>query len=145
VYVLEVNPRASRTVPFVSKATGVPLAKVAARVMAGVRLAEMDLPDEERELGRFCVKEAVMPFGRFPGSDSVLGPEMKSTGEVMGVAADFPSAYAKANLRSTTLCLTEARRSSRYATETSARSCRWPGICITWASVYSPRTGRRAR
>ncbi|MCE5203740.1 MAG: carbamoyl-phosphate synthase large subunit [Actinomycetia bacterium] len=98
VYVLEVNPRASRTVPFVSKATGVPLAKVAARVMAGVRLAEMDLPDEERELGRFCVKEAVMPFGRFPGSDSVLGPEMKSTGEVMGVAADFPSAYAKSQL-----------------------------------------------
>ncbi|MEN6430186.1 MAG: carbamoyl-phosphate synthase large subunit, partial [Coriobacteriales bacterium] len=98
VYVLEVNPRASRTVPFVSKATGVPLAKVAARVMAGVPLAEMDLPDEERELGRFCVKEAVMPFGRFPGSDSVLGPEMKSTGEVMGVAADFPSAYAKSQL-----------------------------------------------
>ncbi|MGB4592703.1 MAG: carbamoyl-phosphate synthase large subunit [Coriobacteriia bacterium] len=98
VYVLEVNPRASRTVPFVSKATGVQLAKVAARVMAGTMLAEMDLPDEDRELGRFCVKEAVMPFGRFPGSDSVLGPEMKSTGEVMGVALDFPSAYAKSQL-----------------------------------------------
>ncbi len=98
VYVLEVNPRASRTVPFVSKATGVPLAKVAARVMAGQRLAEMGLPPEDRELGRFCVKEAVMPFGRFPGTDSVLGPEMKSTGEVMGVAEDFPSAYAKSQL-----------------------------------------------
>jgi len=98
VYVLEVNPRASRTVPFVSKATGVPLAKVAARVMAGQRLAEMGLPDEDRELGRFCVKEAVMPFGRFPGTDIVLGPEMKSTGEVMGVAADFPSAFAKSQL-----------------------------------------------
>jgi carbamoyl-phosphate synthase large subunit len=98
VYVLEVNPRASRTVPFVSKATGVPLAKVAARVMAGEKLAAMDLPDEERELGRFCVKEAVMPFGRFPGADSVLGPEMKSTGEVMGVANDFPAAYAKSQL-----------------------------------------------
>jgi carbamoyl-phosphate synthase large subunit len=98
VYVLEANPRASRTVPFVSKATGVPLAKVAARVMAGERLAEMGLPDEERELGQYCVKEAVMPFGRFPGTDSVLGPEMKSTGEVMGVAADFPSAYAKSQL-----------------------------------------------
>ncbi|MBS3956957.1 MAG: carbamoyl-phosphate synthase large subunit [Clostridiales bacterium] len=98
VYVLEVNPRASRTVPFVSKATGVPLAKVAARVMAGERLADMDLPAEGRELGRYCVKEAVMPFGRFPGADSVLGPEMKSTGEVMGVAADFPAAYAKSQL-----------------------------------------------
>jgi len=98
VYVLEVNPRASRTVPFVSKATGVPLAKVAARVMAGEKLVQMGLPEEGRELGRFCVKEAVMPFGRFPGSDSVLGPEMKSTGEVMGVAADFPSAYAKSQL-----------------------------------------------
>ena len=98
VYVLEVNPRASRTVPFVSKATGVPLAKVAARVMAGVKLADMDLPAEGRELGRFCVKEAVMPFGRFPGTDSVLGPEMKSTGEVMGSAEDFPAAYAKSQL-----------------------------------------------
>ena len=98
VYVLEVNPRASRTVPFVSKATGVPLAKVAARVMAGQMLAEMDLPADDREPKRFCVKEAVMPFGRFPGADSVLGPEMKSTGEVMGVAADFPAAYAKSQL-----------------------------------------------
>jgi carbamoyl-phosphate synthase large subunit len=98
VYVLEVNPRASRTVPFVSKATGVPLAKVAARVMAGEKLAKMGLPAEDRELGRFCVKEAVMPFGRFPGTDSVLGPEMKSTGEVMGVATDFPSAYGKSQL-----------------------------------------------
>jgi len=98
VYVLEVNPRASRTVPFVSKATGLPLAKIASRVMVGERLSEMGLPAEDRELGRFCVKEAVMPFGRFPGADSVLGPEMKSTGEVMGVAADFPSAYAKSQL-----------------------------------------------
>jgi len=98
VYVLEVNPRASRTVPFVSKATGIPLAKVAARVMAGEKLSEMKLPSEDRELGRYCVKEAVMPFGRFPGTDSILGPEMKSTGEVMGVAPDFPSAYAKSQL-----------------------------------------------
>ncbi len=98
IYVLEVNPRASRTVPFVSKATGVPLAKVAARVMAGQKLADMGLPADDRELSRFCVKEAVMPFGRFPGADSVLGPEMKSTGEVMGVASDFPAAYAKSQL-----------------------------------------------
>jgi carbamoyl-phosphate synthase large subunit len=74
------------------------LAKVAAKVMAGAKLAEMELPSDEREPERFCVKEAVMPFGRFPGSDSVLGPEMKSTGEVMGVAEDFPSAYAKSQL-----------------------------------------------
>ena len=98
VYVIEVNPRASRTVPFVSKATGVPLAKVAARIMGGEKLANMALPAEDRESTRFCVKEAVMPFGRFPGADSVLGPEMKSTGEVMGVAADFPAAYAKSQL-----------------------------------------------
>jgi carbamoyl-phosphate synthase large subunit len=98
VFVLEVNPRASRTVPFVSKATGVPLAKIAARVMAGEMLADLALPEEGRELGRFCVKEAVMPWGRFPGADPVLGPEMKSTGEVMGSAVDFPSAYAKSQL-----------------------------------------------
>jgi len=98
VYVIEVNPRASRTVPFVSKATGVPLAKIAARVMAGEMLSDMGLPADDRELEWFCVKEAVMPFGRFPGSDSVLGPEMKSTGEVMGIAKDFPSAYAKSQL-----------------------------------------------
>ncbi|MDO4851233.1 MAG: carbamoyl-phosphate synthase large subunit [Actinomycetota bacterium] len=98
VYVIEANPRASRTVPFVSKATGVPLAKVAARVMAGERLSDMGLPPDDREPGHFAVKEAVMPFGRFPGSDVVLGPEMKSTGEVMGIAPLFPAAYAKAQL-----------------------------------------------
>jgi len=98
VYVIEANPRASRTVPFVSKATGLPLAKVAARVMAGEQLADMDLPPDNRDLGYCAVKEAVMPFGRFPGSDVVLGPEMKSTGEVMGVARTFPAAYAKTQL-----------------------------------------------
>ncbi len=98
VYVIEANPRASRTVPFVSKATGVPLAKVAARVMAGEQLADMELPPDNRELGYCAVKEAVMPFGRFPGSDVVLGPEMKSTGEVMGIAPTFPAAYAKTQL-----------------------------------------------
>ena len=98
LYIIEVNPRASRTVPFVSKATGVPLAKVAARIMAGERIADLGLPADDRDLGRFCVKEAVLPFGRFPGADSILGPEMKSTGEVMGIAKDFPTAYAKAEL-----------------------------------------------
>ncbi|HEX2571960.1 MAG TPA: carbamoyl-phosphate synthase large subunit [Polyangia bacterium] len=94
LYILEVNPRASRTVPFVSKATGVPLAKVAARVMAGRRLAELGLREV---VPRYVsVKEAVFPFVKFPGVDTVLGPEMRSTGEVMGIARDFPSAFAKA-------------------------------------------------
>ncbi len=97
-YVIEANPRASRTVPFVSKATGVPLAKVAARVMAGEKLRDLGLPDDDRKFNHFSVKEAVLPFGRFPGSDTILGPEMKSTGEVMGIATNFPSAFAKGQL-----------------------------------------------
>jgi carbamoyl-phosphate synthase large subunit len=98
IFVIEVNPRASRTVPFGSKATGVPLAKCAARIMAGETIAQLHLPPEDRELGHYSVKEAVMPFRRFPGVDIILGPEMKSTGEVMGIAADFPAAYAKTAL-----------------------------------------------
>ena len=96
VYIIEVNPRASRTVPFVSKATGVPLAKCAAHIMAGETIASLDLPADDRELGHYAVKEAVMPFNRFPGCSITLSPEMKSTGEVMGIGPDFPSAYAKA-------------------------------------------------
>ena len=98
VYVIEVNPRASRTVPFVSKATGVPLAKCAARIMAGESIAALGLPEDNGGIGHFACKEAVMPFGRFPGADTILGPEMKSTGEVMGIGGDFPSAYAKTQL-----------------------------------------------
>ncbi len=98
IYVIEANPRASRTVPFVSKATGVPLAKLAARIMAGEKLASFDLPPDDRRLDYFCVKEAVMPWGRFPGADVVLGPEMKSTGEVMGIARNFPAAYLKTQI-----------------------------------------------
>ena len=98
IYVIEANPRASRTVPFVSKSTGVPLAKIAARIMAGEKLADLHLPADDREFDYFCVKEAVMPFGRFPGSDVVLGPEMKSTGEVMGIAGNFPAAFTKTQL-----------------------------------------------
>ena len=94
LYVLEANPRASRTVPFVSKATGVPLAKVACRLMLGERLADQELPQSPGQ--HVSVKEAVLPFARFAGADSVLGPEMKSTGEVMGIAADFPAAFGKA-------------------------------------------------
>jgi carbamoyl-phosphate synthase large subunit len=95
VFILEVNPRASRTVPFVSKAIGVPLAKVAARCMVGKTLGEQGLR-HERKPGLYFVKEAVFPFIKFPGVDTQLGPEMKSTGEVMGVGTSFGEAYAKA-------------------------------------------------
>ncbi len=95
LHVLEANPRASRTVPFVSKAIGVPLARMACRIMLGERLAELRLPEDTTN-GHVCVKEAVLPFGRFAGADALLGPEMRSTGEVMGIARDFPTAFAKA-------------------------------------------------
>ncbi|UCD31179.1 MAG: carbamoyl-phosphate synthase large subunit [Desulfobacterales bacterium] len=95
LFVLEVNPRASRTIPFVSKATGVPLAKLATKVMLGHTLKDLGL-HRETTPGHVSVKEAVLPFDRFPGVDTLLGPEMKSTGEVMGIGSDFGSAYAKA-------------------------------------------------
>src|SRR5690606_2495721 len=97
VYVLEVNPRASRTVPFVSKATGVPLAKVASQLMIGKTLDELSLT-EDLTVGSCFIKSPVFPFNKFPGVDTILGPEMKSTGEVMGVADSFGYAYAKATL-----------------------------------------------
>ena len=99
VYVLEVNPRASRTIPFVSKATGIPLAKIAAEVMVGRKLKDMDY-SEYSYPSYFSVKEAVFPFIKFPGADPILGPEMKSTGEVMGTGKTFGEAYAKAQLAS---------------------------------------------
>ncbi|MGC6567373.1 MAG: carbamoyl-phosphate synthase large subunit [Akkermansiaceae bacterium] len=94
LYVIEVNPRASRTVPFVSKSIGIPLAKLAAKIMVGEKLVDLGFT-EEKLPPCFCVKEAVFPWGRFPGIDIVLGPEMKSTGEVMGADADLGMAYAK--------------------------------------------------
>ena len=97
VYVLEVNPRASRTVPFVSKATGVPLAKIAARLMIGHRLEDLGF-SEDLEVKHCFIKAPVFPFAKFPGVDTILGPEMRSTGEVMGVAETFGDAYAKAQL-----------------------------------------------
>ena len=97
IYVLEVNPRASRTVPFVSKAIGVPLAKIAALCMVGRKLRELGV-DRERRVRHYAVKEAVFPFVKFPGVDSLLGPEMKSTGEVMGIGRTFGEAFAKALL-----------------------------------------------
>ncbi len=101
VYILEVNPRASRTVPFVAKATGQPIAKVAARVMAGEKLAAFGLKsflEDATRAPHVAVKESVFPFARFPGVDIILGPEMKSTGEVMGIDSDFDRAFAKSQL-----------------------------------------------
>ncbi len=95
LYVLEANPRASRTVPFASKATGINLVQAACKVMAGARLSDLALP-EGQSLGHVSVKAAVLPFARFPGADPVLGPEMRATGEVMATAADLPTAFAKA-------------------------------------------------
>ncbi len=126
VYVLEVNPRASRTAPFVSKATGVQLAKVGARVMAGKTLAELGLTTE-RVPGFYSVKEAVFPFSKFPDSDPILGPEMKSTGEVMGTGRSFGEAYAKAQAASGVaiptrgVCLVSVRERDKPAAINLAR------------------------
>ena len=108
IYVLEVNPRASRTVPFVSKAIGKPLAKIAARCMVGQKLSEQGFTKEERP-EHFSVKEAVFPFIKFLGVDPILGPEMKSTGEVMGVGDTFAEAYQKAQLAGGTVLPTSGQ------------------------------------
>jgi carbamoyl-phosphate synthase large subunit len=97
VYILEANPRASRTVPFVAKATGVPLAGLASRIMAGATLESLGLTEEVIPR-HIAVKEAVLPFEKFPGTDTILGPEMRSTGEVMGIDNNFGTAFAKAEL-----------------------------------------------
>ncbi len=126
IYVLEVNPRASRTVPFVSKATGVPLAKIAARVMAGRKLKELGAT-RERVPPYYSVKEAVFPFVKFPESDPILGPEMKSTGEVMGTGRTFGEAYAKAQaasgvmLKPKGVCLLSVRDRDKVAVVDLAR------------------------
>ncbi len=108
VYLIEVNPRGSRTVPFVAKATGVPIAKIAARVMAGEKLSEFDL-ESHPSAAHIAVKESVFPFARFPGVDVVLGPEMRSTGEVMGLDMDFGRAFAKAQLGGGVMLPTEGK------------------------------------
>ncbi len=126
LYVLEANPRASRTVPFVSKAIGAPLAKIACRLMLGEALADQELPETPGD--HVSVKEAVLPFARFAGADSVLGPEMKSTGEVMGIASDFPTAFGKAQSaagialpRSGTVFITVTDTDKPAATQLAAR------------------------
>ncbi|HSU65794.1 MAG TPA: hypothetical protein VLJ39_02880, partial [Tepidisphaeraceae bacterium] len=106
IYVIEVNPRASRTVPFVSKATGIPWAKIAAKVMAGKSLAELGAK-EQPDPKHTSVKESVFPFAKFPGVDVILGPEMRSTGEVMGIDQNFPLAFAKSQIAAGTLLPTK--------------------------------------
>src|SRR5690606_4307769 len=95
IYVLEVNPRASRTVPFVSKAMGMPIARIATRVMMGERLKEMGVRDISLHINRVAIKESVFPFNKFPKSNFFLGPEMRSTGEVMGIDTSFGAAIIK--------------------------------------------------
>jgi carbamoyl-phosphate synthase large subunit len=107
IFILEVNPRASRTVPFVSKVTGVPLAKIAARIAAGRTLAEMGV--REVTPAHVAVKEAVFPFAKFAGVDTLLGPEMRSTGEVMGIDRSFPAAFGKSQLGAGTRLPTSGR------------------------------------
>jgi carbamoyl-phosphate synthase large subunit len=135
LYVIEANPRASRTVPFVSKAIGLPLAKLACRVMLGERIAELGLPQERQGIGfgeHVSVKEAVLPFDRFEGSDALLGPEMRSTGEVMGIARDFPTAFAKAQAAAGVplpqsgtvfITVTDSDKSGAFAVAQSLHEC----------------------
>ena len=98
LYILEVNPRASRTVPFVAKSIGVPIAKIAAKIMSGKNIKDLKIKDNYENINHVCVKEAVFPFSRFPGCEITLGPEMKSTGEVMGIEKTFQKAYAKSQI-----------------------------------------------
>ena len=105
IFVIEVNPRASRTVPFVSKAKGIPFAKIASKIMAGEKLSKFNLKDKSK--GMYAVKEAVFPFNKFPNSDLILGPEMKSTGEVMGFDKNFGMAFAKSQIAATNSLPTE--------------------------------------
>ena len=140
---LEVNPRASRTVPFVAKATGVPVAKMAAKVMVGVTLAELGL-DREPIPAHVSVKESVFPFRKFAGVDIVLGPEMRSTGEVMGISERFSIAFAKSQLAAGVVLPTQRqdlRQRGRPAQGADRR--RWPGGWTSWASSCWPPRARR--
>lgn len=128
MYLIEVNPRAARTVPFVSKATGVPLAKVAARVMAGQTLAQQGVTKEIIP-PYYSVKEVVLPFNKFPGVDPLLGPEMRSTGEVMGVGRTFAEAFAKAQLGSSSTMKNRGARCSPFAKATKSVSLTWRRNC----------------
>ena len=143
---IEANPRASRTVPFVSKATGVPLAKMACRVMLGAELADLGLPTDPMAGDHVAVKEAVLPFDRLAGSDALLGPEMRSTGEVMGVGRDFPTAFAKAQAAAGAR-LPNAGTVFITVSPTATSPRRWASrpSCTTSACASSPPGARRRR
>ena len=147
VFVIEANPRASRTVPFVAKATGVPLAKVAARVMAGATLAQLraeGLLVSPVVGDHVAVKEAVLPFGRFPEADAVLGPEMRSTGEVMGIDLTVGLAFVKSQLAAGTGYPPPAPSCCRWPTGTRPSAWRRPSTSWSWASASRPRRARPA-
>jgi carbamoyl-phosphate synthase large subunit len=146
--VLEVNPRASRTVPYVSKATGVPLAKIAARLMTGASCANfcrsnIDRRRRSRHGQHYYVKSPVFPWNKFPGVDTVLGPEMKSTGEVMGVGDNFGEAFAKAQLAAGQKLPTRERSSSASTITTSVMSPMWRVSLWTWDSSWWRLPARR--
>lgn len=148
IYLIEANPRASRTVPFVGKATGIPLAQVAAKVMAGRKLEELGLTAEIKPR-HFAVKEAVLPFSRFPEVDIILGPEMRSTGEVMGIDPDFGLAFAKSQLAAGTplplegkIFVTVANRDKGEAIALSREFSKLGfGIIATAGTAAALRTG----
>ena len=143
VFVLEVNPRASRTVPFVSKATNMPLAKAAAKVMAGMSLAEQGYTREPVP-AHVSVKEAVFPFAKFAGVDVVLSPEMKSTGEVMGVSERFSMAFAKSQMAAGSILPSQAARYlSALPTVRNDMSSAWPPGWNGSATNWSPHAARQ--
>ena len=140
IFILEVNPRASRTVPFVSKVTGVPLAKVAARIAVGKTLKEMGIREVTPK--HVAVKEAVFPFAKFAGVDTLLGPEMRSTGEVMGIDTSFAAAFGKSQIGAGTRLPTRGHASSsRCRTATRPAPSPSPRGSSTWASRCWPRAG----
>ena len=142
IYVIEVNPRASRTVPFVSKAQGQPFAKIAAKVMAGKSLAELGVV-EPTPPKHVSVKEVVFPFSKFPGVDVILGPEMRSTGEVMGIDADFrASVCQEPDCRWGRCCRCRGMFSFRCAMRTNRRFCRSLRRSARWGFRFSRRPGR---
>ena len=142
IYILEVNPRASRTVPFVSKATGVPLAKLAAKIMVGKTLKELGIT-KEKTIAHVAVKEAVFPFDKFTGVDSILGPEMKSTGEVMGIDEDFGRAFAKAQASSDNLLPTYRKDRHQHQGQGQARDMRYCGKTVRCRFFYCRDQGHR--
>ncbi len=144
VYVLEVNPRASRTVPFVAKATGVPLAKIAAKVMAGKTLDELDVHDRALPM-HVAVKESVFPFSKFAGVDTILGPEMRSTGEVMGIALNFAAAFEKSLAAAGVLLPDSGRAFISVKEEDRAQACHLRGDSGTSASASWRREGPEGR